>query len=159
MAQISEQIDPSNQKIHSYDRMSKMIANLVSKKCEYNNNSTCQLNHPHNSLLMSIVDTPENNVSNVDRKLDKRKIHTYSISHHQHYFLVQYVQCIIELIVIKRRLVLKSYIIGINTSIFPKKHYENIPTEKLVNELHSWIENYPHVIHPPQCKRLIFCQN
>ena len=73
MAQISEHVNSSNHKIHSYDQMSKLIVNLVSKKCENNNNSTCQLNHLHNSLLMSIVDTPEKDISNVDRKLDKRK--------------------------------------------------------------------------------------
>ena len=79
MAQISEHVNSSNHKIHSYDQMSKLIVNLVSKKCENNNNSTCQLNHLHNSLLMSIVDTPEKDISNVDRKLDKRKIGTISI--------------------------------------------------------------------------------
>ena len=38
-----------------------------------------------------------------------------------------------------QRLMLKSYIPTINKSIFPKKHYENIFTEKLINELHDWI--------------------
>ena len=57
-----------------------MIVNLGSKKCEKNNNSTCQLNHVHNSLLMSMVDIPEKYVSNVDSKLDKRKIRTSPIN-------------------------------------------------------------------------------
>ena len=40
---------------------------------------------------------------------------------------------------LKKRLMLNSYITGINTSILPKKIYENILFEKLVNELNSWI--------------------
>ena len=49
---------------------------------------------------------------------------------------------------------LKSYIPGINTSILPNKHDENIFSEKLVNELHYWIENHPHIIHSPSVKDL-----
>ena len=58
MAQISEHINSLHQKIYSRDQMIKIIVNLGSNKCEDNNNSTCQLNHLQNSLLMSIVDTP-----------------------------------------------------------------------------------------------------
>ena len=36
-----------------------MIANLGNKKCENNNNFTCQLNHIQNLLLISIVNTHE----------------------------------------------------------------------------------------------------
>ena len=46
----------------------------------------------------------------------------------------------------KQRLMLKSYITRINTSIVPKRHYDNICYEKIINELHDWIENYSHVI-------------
>ena len=46
----------------------------------------------------------------------------------------------------KQRLMLNSYLPGINTSIFPKRHYNSIFYEKLVNELHAWIESLPHVI-------------
>ena len=46
-----------------------------------------------------------------------------------------------------KRLALKSHISGIITSIVPKQNYENIFSEELVNELHAWIENSPHVIH------------
>ena len=56
-----------------------MVVNIVSKKCEYNNNSTYQLNCLQNSLLMIIVDAPEKYVSKVDMKLDNRKICTSSI--------------------------------------------------------------------------------
>ena len=51
---------------------------------------------------------------------------------------------------------LKSYIPGINISVLPKKHYENIFSEKLVNELHSWIENHPRVINSPNVKNSLF---
>ena len=96
MAQISEHIKSLNHKIHSYDKMIKIIVNLGSKKCEDNNNYTRQLNQPQNLLIMSIFDTPEKDISKVDRKLDKIKIRKYSIkSSSIYYFLVPYVQCII----------------------------------------------------------------
>ena len=79
MAQISEHINSSNHKIHCYDQIRKIIVNLVSNKCYDNNNSTRQLNHLQNSLLMSIVDTPEKDVSKFDRIPDKRKVRTSSI--------------------------------------------------------------------------------
>ena len=70
---MSEHINSSNIKIHSHDQTSKIIVNLCSNKCEDNNNSTCQLNHLHNLLMMSTFNTPEKYVSNVYRKLDKIK--------------------------------------------------------------------------------------
>ena len=79
MPQISEHTNSSNHKIHSYDHMGKMIVNLSYNKYEYNNNSTGHLNHIQKPLLMSIVDNPEKDVSNVDRKLDKIKVRTSSI--------------------------------------------------------------------------------
>ena len=39
---------------------------------------------------------------------------------------------------------------------FPKKHYENIFSERLINELHAWIENHPNVIHSPNLKDSVF---
>ena len=60
--------------------MRKMIVNLGSNKYEDNNNSTCQLNHLQNLLLMSIVDTPEKDVLKFDRKLYKRKVLTSSVN-------------------------------------------------------------------------------
>ena len=115
MAHISEHIKASNQNFHSYDNIIKTIVNLISNKFENNNNSKCQLNHHHNSLLMSIVDTPENDASNIDRKLDKRRLCTslmkasstlFSCSIHAMY---NRVHCA------KTNLTLKSYIPGINT--------------------------------------------
>ena len=79
MDHISEHINSSNKKNHSHDKTSKMVVNLGSKKCENNNNSTCQLNNIQKFLLMSIVDTPEDCASNFDGKLDKRELPTSSI--------------------------------------------------------------------------------
>ena len=59
MAQISEHINSPNHKINSYDQIIKMIVNLVSKKVIKNGNYYCQLNHLQNSLIMSILYTPE----------------------------------------------------------------------------------------------------
>ena len=53
-----------------------------------------------------------------------------------------------------KRLMLKSYNTGINTPILPKKHDGNIFSEKLVDELNSWIEN--HVIHSSNLKDSLF---
>ena len=109
-----------------------MNVNLGSKKCENNNNSTCQLNHPQNLLLMSIVDTPEKDVSNVDSKVYKRTIRAYSIKSLSNLF-----SCSIRDIYNRvhcgknKLLMLKSYIPAINESVFCKKHYENIFSEKI----------------------------
>ena len=79
MAQISEHINYSYHKIHSYDQMSKIIVNFGSKKGENNENSSRQLIHIHNSLLMIIFDIPTKYLSNVNRKSDMRKVRTYSV--------------------------------------------------------------------------------
>ena len=65
MVQITDNINSSNPKIHSYDKMGRTVVNLVGKKCENINNSTYQLSRLHNSLIMNIVDTPEKDLSNV----------------------------------------------------------------------------------------------
>ena len=49
----------------------------------------------------------------------------------------------------KQHLMLNSYLPGITTLDFPKRHYENIFSEKLVNGLNEYIENHPRVIHSP----------
>ena len=79
MYNISEKINYSNQNIHSHDWMGKMIVNLSDKKWENTNNSTGHINHIHKLLWISIVDTHEKDVSNVDRELDKRKVLKSSI--------------------------------------------------------------------------------
>ena len=134
-----------------------MIFNLGSKKGENNSNSTCQLRRLHNLLLMSIVDTPENYLPNVDHKSDMRKVRTSSIKSSSTLFYssissmynrVNFSQ--------KQRFMLNSYVPGINTSILPKRHYDSILSEKLVYELHAWIENHPHVIHSPNSSDSLF---
>ena len=76
---------------------------------------------------MSIVDTPENYVSNVDKKLDKRKVRTSSIKSSSALF-----SCSIRAMYNRvycdknKHLTLKSYIPGVNTSVFPNKRYEYI---------------------------------
>ena len=57
MYQINEHINSSNKKNRFYDKTRKIIVNLSSNTSKNNNNSTCQLNHLQNFLLMSIVDT------------------------------------------------------------------------------------------------------
>ena len=74
MAQISEHINSSNQKMHSYYNMGNVTVNWSNKKCKNNNNSTGHINHIQKPLLMNIVDTPEKDVSNFDSKVDKRRI-------------------------------------------------------------------------------------
>ena len=54
---------------HFYYQMIKLIVNLGSKKCEKSNNFTFQLSRIQNLLLMSIVDAPEKDVSNVDSEI------------------------------------------------------------------------------------------
>ena len=130
MAQTSEHINSSNQKNHSHDQMGKIILNFSNRKFKNNNNSTCHLNHIQKSLLMSIVDNPEKYVSNIDRKLDNRKLYKYPIKSSSTLFY-----CSIRAMYNifhrdqNQRLMLKSFIPAINTSIFPKKHYENIFSE------------------------------
>ena len=125
--QISECINSSNQNIHSYAQMIKIVINLVSNTCEEKYNSTCQLNYLQNLLLMIIVYTPEKGVSKVYKEIDKRKMRTSSINSSLAFF-----SCSIRTIYKRvhraqnKCLMLMSYIPGINTSILPKKHYEDI---------------------------------
>ena len=127
MSQISEHINSSNHNIRSYDQMGKMIVNFGNKKCENNNNSKFHINHIQKSLLMSIFDAPEINVSNIGRKLYKGRVRTYSINSSSTLF-----SCSIRVMYNRfhraqnQCLMLKSFIPAINKSIFPKKHYENI---------------------------------
>ena len=109
MDQIGEHINSSNRKIYSYDQMSKMIFNSGSNKVKIKDNFFPQLTHLQNSLLMSIFNTPERDLSNFDGKTDMRNYVHLQWSCHQHYFLVQYVQCIIALIVIKANVSCWSY--------------------------------------------------
>ena len=53
--------------------MIRIIVNLGSKKGENNNNSSNQLTHLQNSLLMRIFDTTKKGLSNADRKSEMIK--------------------------------------------------------------------------------------
>ena len=48
------------------------------------------------------------------------------------------------------------YIPGINTSISPKVHEDNIFSGKIVYELCTWIENNPNVIHSTNVSDSLF---
>ena len=106
---------------------------------------------------MNIVDTPEKDVSNVDSKVDKRKLRKSLIKSSLSLF-----SCLIRAMCNRfyraqnKHLTLKTFIPEINTSISPYKHDENIFSETLINELHAWIENYPGVTHPPTAKDSVF---
>ena len=54
---------------------------------------------------------------------------------------------------------LRSYIPVINTSIFPKKYYDNIFSEKLINKLHASIDIHPYIIHSHNVKDSLFVKN
>ena len=69
----------SNKINYSNDQMRKMIVNLGSKNRKYNDNTSTQLTRLHHSLLLIIVNTPENDLSNVDGKYNMRKLCTYSV--------------------------------------------------------------------------------
>ena len=75
---------------------------------------------------MSIVDAPEKHLSNVDRKSEMIKVRTSSVNSSS--ILFSYSICDIYNRVDcaqKQHIVLNSYLPGINTSIFPKRHYDN----------------------------------
>ena len=73
---------------------------------------------------MIIIDTPEEDLSNVDRKYDKRKVRTYLLKSSLIIFSCS-VRAIYNIFNCdkKKRLVLKSYIPGIDSLIGPKRHY------------------------------------
>ena len=49
-----------------------------------------------------------------------------------------------------------SYIPGTSSLIYPTRYYDNIFYEKLVNELHDWIDKHPHVIKYPNVSDSLF---
>ena len=76
MSQISKHINYSYHKFVSMYQIIKMVVNLGSKKCKNNSTRTCLLTHLHHSLLMIIIDIPENDLSNAGRKYDMGKVRT-----------------------------------------------------------------------------------
>ena len=140
--------------------MGEMIVNLSYKKCKNKNNSAGHLNHIQKSLLISIVDTPEKDVSNVDSKVDKRKVRTFSIKSSS--TLLSYLERAMHNIVHcaqNQRLVLNSFIPAINTSIFPKE----ILWKYIFWKTYHWITcldlRSSSCNTSPQCQRLSFLQN
>ena len=55
-------------KKYYHDQMSKMIVILGMNKCDINYDSYTKLTHQQNQLLMSIVDTPKNDLCNGEGK-------------------------------------------------------------------------------------------
>ena len=94
--------------------MRKIIVNLGSKKGKNNNISYCQIDCLNISLLMSIVHTSEEDLSNVDRKSDMRKVRTSSVklSSPLFYFSMREMYNRVNCYQ-KQCLMLKSYISGI----------------------------------------------
>ena len=80
MAQNSEHINPLNHKINYLYQISNIIVNLGINKGEKNDNYSFQLTRIQNSLLISIVDSPENYLFNADDKYDMRKVLTSSVN-------------------------------------------------------------------------------
>ena len=78
--QISKHINSSNQNIHSYEQMIKIIVNLLCNKCKNNNTSYFQLTRIQNYLFVSTIDTLEKDLSNVESKSDMRKVRTSSVN-------------------------------------------------------------------------------
>ena len=104
-----------------------MVVNLGSNKCENNKNSSPQVTHIHNSLLIIIFDDTENYLSNIDERYDMRKVCTSSVNSSSKFF--SFSICAMYNGVNrdkKQRLVLKSYITGIKSLIVPKRYYDNL---------------------------------
>ena len=78
-AQISEHINSSNHKIHSYDQMRKIIVTLGSKKGNKYDDSSTKLTNIQNELLMSIVATHEKYLSHGEIESVTRKVCLYSV--------------------------------------------------------------------------------
>ena len=98
---------------------------------------------------MSIVDTPEKDVSNVDRKVDNRKLRTslinlsstlFTCSIHPMYNRVHCAQ--------NRRLMLKSFI----TNFFLTNMMKISFLKNLSMNYMPGLRFHPHVIHTPNVK-------
>ena len=79
MSQIIQHTNYINHKFYSNDLMIKMIVNLVSKRVYNDENSSPRLSCLHSSLIISIVDTPENYLSRGEVKYVTSKVNTYSV--------------------------------------------------------------------------------
>ena len=148
MAQISEWISYSNQKNHSHYQMRKILLTEVVM-----NNKTKTTTHAKSVIYIIrcwwVFLTPLKRMYQMMIwKSDMIKVRKSSINSSSTLFYCSI--CAMYNIFYcaqNKSLMLKSYIPGINTLVFIKRHYDNIFSEKLVNELHAWIENHPNVIH------------
>ena len=95
--------------------MRKMIVNLVSKKCDNNDNSSPQLYHLHNSLQTSIVEIPEEYLSHMEWKPVTRKVRTYLVKSFSIFFLCSVSAMYRKFYCVKEKhIMLKLYILGID---------------------------------------------
>ena len=99
-----------------------------------NDTSTFQLTCLQNSLLISIFETPEKYLSNVERKHDMRRLRTSSVNSSPQLFFC-FIRAMYNRVNFSKKtyIMLKSYLPVTNTSIFLKRHY-------------GWIEKYPYVM-------------
>ena len=139
--------------------MSTVIVHVNINKENKNNKSSLQLTCLQNSLLIIIVDTPEKDISNVDRKYDMRKVRKSSLNSSSTLFscpissIYSRVNC-----AQKQRLMLKLYIPGINRSIFQINitKISFLKTSQLITCLYG---KSPSCNTFPQCIILIIFQN
>ena len=107
--------------------MRKIIVNLVSNKLKKNNTSTCQLTHLQNLLLRSIVAPLKMIYQIMIHKVYMRKVRTYSLKLSSTLFSCSIFSTYNRGNHAQKQLLrLKSYLPGINKSVFPKRHYDNI---------------------------------
>ena len=86
MYQISQHINTTNRKLHSYNQMSRKIVNLGVKKVDKNDNLFPKVMNIQNYLLMRIIYTSKKYVSNGEGNLLTRKLHASSINYY--YYLL-----------------------------------------------------------------------
>ena len=95
---------------------------------------------------MSIFNTPEKDISNFEGEYDTRRVRKSSVKSSSTLSSCSICAMYNRVNCTKIRIVLKSYIPGINSFIVLKRHYYIFSSENTVNELRYWIEKHPHVI-------------
>ena len=78
---------------------------------------------------MSIIETPENDLSNIDQKSDMRKSCTSSVKSPSILLFFSMLEMYNRVNRTKKRLMLESYLTGIKKHTFPKRNYDNIFSE------------------------------
>ena len=91
----------------------------------------------------------------IGNKIWEKLVHHWK-SHHKYYFLLWYVQCLMEFIVLKINVSCWSHsFLQLIHQYFLLKKWKYL-FWKIINDLHAWIKNHPHVIHPPNVKDSVF---